>query len=109
DYEKYAHPPGEGTVSETGQQIQRLAEQQKLIISIDRLDYSKGIPQRLKAFANFLERHPEYHGKVTLAMVVVPSRANVSQYKALKQEIDNLVGSLNGQYSGFGWVPVQYF
>lgn len=109
DYDKYAHPEKNGDSSETAQKIKQLAQKQKLIISIDRLDYSKGIPQRLKAFANFLERYPEFHNKVTLAMVVVPSRANVSQYKALKQEIDNLVGKINGQYSGFDWVPIQYF
>ncbi|NRA48357.1 MAG: bifunctional alpha,alpha-trehalose-phosphate synthase (UDP-forming)/trehalose-phosphatase, partial [Phaeodactylibacter sp.] len=109
DYDKYAFPekPDEG--SETAQQIKQLAEEQKLIISIDRLDYSKGIPQRVRAYANFLEKHPEYRGKVTLVMIVVPSRANVSQYQVLKQKIDNLVGRVNGQYGSFGWAPIQYF
>jgi len=108
DYQKYAHPEG---VEETdaSDKIRELAEQQKIVISIDRLDYSKGIPQRLRAFATFLKQHPEYHGKVTLVMIVVPSRANVPQYKALKEELDNLVGKINGEYSTFDWVPIQYY
>jgi trehalose 6-phosphate synthase/phosphatase len=109
DYNKYAHPEPASEESETAQKIIQLAEEQKLIISIDRLDYSKGIPQRVRAYANFLEKHPEYRGKVTLVMIVVPSRANVSQYQALKQKIDNLVGRVNGEYGNFGWVPIQYF
>ncbi|TXB68962.1 bifunctional alpha,alpha-trehalose-phosphate synthase (UDP-forming)/trehalose-phosphatase [Phaeodactylibacter luteus] len=109
DYEKYAHPEGEKQLSEASQKIVALSQQQKLIISIDRLDYSKGIPQRLRAFASFLQGHPEYHGKVSLVMIVVPSRANVPQYKALKHKIDNLVGRINGEFSGFDWAPVQYF
>lgn len=109
DYDKYAHPEPASEESETAKKIKQLAEEQKLIISIDRLDYSKGIPQRVRAYANFLEKHPEYLGKITLVMIVVPSRANVSQYQALKQKIDNLVGRVNGEYGNFGWVPIQYF
>ncbi len=109
DYDKYAHPEKVSEETETALKIRELAEEQKLIISIDRLDYSKGIPQRVKAYANFLKKHPEYLGKITLVMVVVPSRANVSQYQALKQKIDNLVGGINGEYGTFGWVPIQYF
>jgi trehalose 6-phosphate synthase/phosphatase len=108
DYDKYAHPEDvEGT--EASDKIRELAKKQKLVISIDRLDYSKGIPQRLRAFANFLKQHPEYNGKVTLVMIVVPSRANVPQYKALKEELDTLVGKINGTYSTFDWVPIQYY
>jgi trehalose 6-phosphate synthase/phosphatase len=109
DYDKYAHPEPASEDSETAGKIKQLAKEQKLIISIDRLDYSKGIPQRVRAYANFLEKHPEYLGKITLVMIVVPSRANVSQYQALKQKIDNLVGRVNGEYGNFGWMPIQYF
>ena len=110
DYEKYAFPDTDmENESEDILNIKALARTQKLIISIDRLDYSKGIPQRIKAFAHFLKTNPEYIGEVTLVMIVVPSRANVDQYKNLKHEIDYLVGKINGKYSGFGWVPIQYF
>ena len=109
DYDKYAHPEVEPQEGNGPLKIRELAQKQKLVISIDRLDYSKGIPQRLKAFARFLTNHPGYQGKVTLVMIVVPSRANVSQYKALKEEIDNLVGKINGKYASFDWAPVHYF
>jgi len=82
---------------------------QKLILSIDRLDYSKGIPQRLHAFNQLLEDYKELHGKVSLIMIVVPSRDTVQSYKELKEEIDLLVGGINSKYSTLNWKPVQYF
>jgi len=81
----------------------------KLALSVDRLDYSKGILHRLKGFALFLEHHPEYRGEVSLVMVVVPSRDNVNQYADLKAKIDEMIGSLNGLYSSLDWRPVYYF
>jgi trehalose 6-phosphate synthase/phosphatase len=82
---------------------------QKLIISIDRLDYSKGIPERLKALYEFLNRYPEYREKVSLIFVLVPSRDKVPLYKQLKMEIDELVGRINGKFGTMSWTPVYYF
>ncbi|MFP4488742.1 MAG: bifunctional alpha,alpha-trehalose-phosphate synthase (UDP-forming)/trehalose-phosphatase [Bacteroidales bacterium] len=81
----------------------------KIILSVDRLDYSKGIPNRLIAFDHFLSKYPEYHNKVTLVMLAVPSRSNVEQYQMMKDEIDRLVGIINGRYGSINWVPVRYF
>jgi len=81
----------------------------KLALSVDRLDYSKGIIHRLKGFAQFLENNPEYRGEVSLVMVVVPSRDNVDRYADLKTKIDEMIGSLNGLYSTLDWSPVYYF
>ena len=81
----------------------------KLILSIDRLDYTKGIPQRLKAFRYFLEKHPEYREKVSLIMLTVPSRTDVEQYQNLKNEVDILVGNINGEFGTLNWNPVIYF
>jgi trehalose 6-phosphate synthase/phosphatase len=81
----------------------------KLILSIDRLDYSKGIPNRLKAFERFLEKYPEYRSKVTLVMLAVPSRNSVPQYQQLKREVDELVGRINGLYGSVNYSPVWYF
>lgn len=81
----------------------------KLILSVDRLDYSKGILHRLYGFASFLEHHPGYHGQVTLAMVIVPSRDHVGSYAELKTRIDEEIGSINGRYSTMDWTPVCYF
>jgi len=83
--------------------------ERKLILSIDRLDYTKGIPQRLKAFRYFLENHPEYLEKVSLVMVTVPSRTDVEQYQNLKNEVDILVGNINGEFGSLNWNPVIYF
>jgi len=81
----------------------------KLALSVDRLDYSKGILHRLKGFSLFLERHPEYRGEVSLVMVVVPSRDKVDRYADLKTKIDEMIGALNGTYSSLDWSPVYYF
>lgn len=81
----------------------------RLILSVDRLDYSKGILMRLKGFDSLLEHHPEYRGKVSLAMVVVPSRDNVDIYAELKTKIDKMIGHINGAYSTTGWTAVYYF
>lgn len=81
----------------------------KLILSIDRLDYSKGIPNRLIAFSKFLEEYPEFIGKVTLIMLAVPSRGTVEHYINLKKEVDELVGRVNGKFGSVNYTPVWYF
>ena len=81
----------------------------KLILSVDRLDYSKGIIHRLKGFALFLEKHPEYKEKVSMAMIIVPSRDKVDRYADLKTKIDETIGHINGMYSTINWTPVYYF
>jgi trehalose 6-phosphate synthase/phosphatase len=110
DYDKYAYPEKEIDTESMTKQIDRLlSKNRKLIISIDRLDYSKGIPERIKTFEKFIKTNPQYHGKVTLILIVVPSRTHVGQYKDLKSEVDTLVGQIDGQYRTFGWSPIQYF
>jgi len=81
----------------------------KLILSIDRLDYTKGIPARIHAFREFLKNHPEYHEKVSLIMLIVPSREDVEQYQNLHKEINKLIGSLNGEFGSINWTPILYF
>jgi len=81
----------------------------KLILSIDRLDYTKGIVNRLLAFEYFLKENPEFVGKVSLVMLIVPSRSNVEQYQIMKSEVDQQVGRINGELSTISWTPVWYF
>ncbi|ADY53534.1 trehalose 6-phosphatase; trehalose 6-phosphate synthase [Pseudopedobacter saltans DSM 12145] len=81
----------------------------KVILSIDRLDYSKGIIQRIEALEMILDRHPEYINKITLYMIVVPSRDSIPQYKELRDEIDKLVGNINARFRTTSWHPIQYF
>jgi trehalose 6-phosphate synthase/phosphatase len=109
DYQKYAMAAASPKTIDYEIRLRASLGKQKLILSIDRLDYSKGLPQRLQAFELFLNRHPEYHELVSLIMVVVPSRDNVAQYKELKQEVDVLVGRINGTYGKINWTPVHYF
>ena len=80
-----------------------------LLLSIDRLDYTKGIPERLRAFKCFLRRFKEFREKVSLILLVVPSRVDVDQYKQLKSEIEELVGSINGEFGSLNWTPIVYF
>ena len=81
----------------------------KIIVSIDRLDYSKGILQRLQAYELFFQQNPDYVGELLLYMIVVPSRDNVQQYRELRDEIDKFVGSINARYRTIEWQPVVYF
>ena len=81
----------------------------KIILSIDRMDYTKGIPNRIKSFEYFLNKYPEYKGKVRLVMLAVPSRENVPQYQKLKRETDELVGRVNGSLATVNWTPIWYF
>lgn len=109
NYELYHTAAVKPEVREAIERTQRLFGNNKLILSVDRLDYSKGILHRLWGFAAFLEHHSEYHGKVTLAMVIVPSRDHVESYAGLKTKIDEEIGSINGKYSTMNWTPVCYF
>lgn len=109
DYDKYAQSAASPETLDREVRYRTSIGDQKLILSIDRLDYSKGIPQRLKAFDLFLTKHPEYIGRVSLLMVVVPSRDQVGKYVELKEEVDLLVGRINGQFSKIGWTPIHYF
>ncbi|WP_162054881.1 bifunctional alpha,alpha-trehalose-phosphate synthase (UDP-forming)/trehalose-phosphatase [Pontibacter pamirensis] len=109
DYEKYSSTAALEEVQKREQIYRGNLNAEKVILSIDRLDYSKGIAQRLKAFELFLEKYPQFHERVTLLMLVVPSRDAVEKYKELKEEIDELVGRINGRYSRISWNPIQYF
>ncbi|MFZ5480574.1 MAG: bifunctional alpha,alpha-trehalose-phosphate synthase (UDP-forming)/trehalose-phosphatase, partial [Myxococcota bacterium] len=78
-----------------------------LVLGVDRLDYTKGIPQRLLAFERLLERHPRWRGRARYIQVSVPTREGVASYRELRREVDELVGRINGEWSTIGWVPVQ--
>ena len=80
----------------------------RMILGVDRLDYAKGIPERLVAFDHLLDRFPEWRGKVTFVQVSVPSRSEVPEYAELRGRVENLVGRINGRYGEADWVPVRY-
>ncbi|CAH1407753.1 unnamed protein product [Nezara viridula] len=80
----------------------------KLILGVDRLDYTKGIQNRLLGFQRLLEKKPDLIGKVTLLQIAVPSRQDVKEYQDLKEAMDKLVGNINGQFSTPKWSPIRY-
>lgn len=108
DFDRWAAVLNEPDIRrEEGDLKNRLAEV-KVILSVDRLDYSKGILNRLEGFEIFLETSPQYHGRVVLLMVVVPSRIGVYQYDLMKRQIEELVGKINGRFGRIDWTPVVY-
>ncbi|HWO88297.1 MAG TPA: bifunctional alpha,alpha-trehalose-phosphate synthase (UDP-forming)/trehalose-phosphatase [Gemmatimonadales bacterium] len=78
------------------------------IIGVDRLDYTKGITERLLAVERLFELEPSYRGRVQFTQILVPSRERVAEYRALKREIDEVVGRINGRFSDRGWAPIRY-
>lgn len=80
----------------------------KLIIGVDRLDYTKGIPHRLRAFERMLEHHSHLRGKVTYVQISSPSRTRVPEYVQEKEQVERLVGQINGRFSEANWVPIRY-
>ena len=77
-------------------------------MGVDRLDYSKGLPQRLRAFQRLLEIHPENRGSAVFVQVAAPSRESVAAYDDLRRELDTLTGAINGEFGELDWVPVRY-
>ena len=80
----------------------------KIVLSVDRLDFTKGIVERLRAFSRFLEQYPEWRGRVSLVSICVPSRESVPEYQSLKRQVDELIGRINGRFSQPGWTPIWY-
>lgn len=109
NFEKYSQAVEEEKVQIEIKKLKKVFGKEKTILSIDRLDYSKGVPQRLEAFETFLERYEEYRGKVSLQMVLVPSRSEVDSYKHLKEDIDRIVGRINGRFGTLNWTPIHYY
>ncbi|MEO3385887.1 trehalose-6-phosphate synthase [Mesorhizobium sp. CAU 1741] len=78
------------------------------IIGVDRLDYSKGLPERLKAFGKLLSTHPEMEKAVTFLQIAPPTREEVDAYSDIRMELEGLAGSINGQFADFNWTPIRY-
>jgi alpha,alpha-trehalose-phosphate synthase [UDP-forming] len=95
-------------VEEATRSLREKMPDRQLILGIDRLDYTKGIPERLHAFRDVLSRYPEMIGNVSLIQVVIPSREDVPEYKTMKENVERLVSSINGEFTRPGWVPVHY-
>jgi trehalose 6-phosphate synthase/phosphatase len=108
DYEKFSAAAADADIQRERQEVASALAGFKVVLSVDRLDYSKGISHRLEGFETFLESNPEYLGKVVLLMIVVPSRIGVRQYDRMKRQIEELVGKINGRFGRVGWTPIVY-
>ncbi|WP_256009280.1 bifunctional alpha,alpha-trehalose-phosphate synthase (UDP-forming)/trehalose-phosphatase [Desertivirga xinjiangensis] len=109
DNNKFEQLTYEQLVQDNIEKLKKSFQYSKVILSIDRLDYSKGILNRLQTYQMLLQKNPEYIGKVVLYMIIVPSRDTVKQYKELRDEIDKVVGNINAQYRTLNWLPVHYY
>lgn len=108
DFDQFAEKAASKEISRRTAQLSLLHSEQQIILGIDRLDYTKGIPQRLEALREVFVKYPELRGKIALLQVLVPSRESVQEYQLLKEEIERLVGEINGQFTEPGWIPIHY-
>lgn len=108
DYERFNNSSEQKQTALEIQKMKKNTKNYKIIISVDRLDYTKGILERLDAYATFLEDNPEYWEKVIMILVAVPSRTSVTQYQQLKQRIDEMIGYINGKFGKLSWSPISY-
>ncbi|MFC1931557.1 bifunctional alpha,alpha-trehalose-phosphate synthase (UDP-forming)/trehalose-phosphatase [Chloroflexota bacterium] len=107
----YEHYSGIARSPEVAAEVEKFRGKigdQKIIVSVDRLDYSKGILNRLEGFSLFLDKYPEYKEKVVFILVIGPSRIRVEHYAQLKRKIEELVSVVNSKHSTIGWVPIWY-
>jgi trehalose 6-phosphate synthase/phosphatase len=108
DFERFARAAAS---SETEVQVTELRAKcvgQKVIFSVDRLDYTKGLINRLRGYELFLKRNPQWHGKVVFVVSVAPSREGVESYQAMRQELEQTVGRIVGAYGNVQWTPLVY-
>ncbi|MDD2599886.1 MAG: bifunctional alpha,alpha-trehalose-phosphate synthase (UDP-forming)/trehalose-phosphatase [Kiritimatiellae bacterium] len=109
DYERYNQSGEVDAICEGTAKLLAETSGRQVVLSVDRLDYTKGIPERIRAFAHFLELNPNYQGKVNLIVIAAPSRTQVDAYSDLKREVEELVSEVNGRLGQIGWMPVWFF
>ena len=90
------------------QRLSRSLLGRNLIIGVDRLDYSKGITERLRAYEALLQNHPQHRGQVTFVQISAPSREDVPEYLEIRRQVEATSGRINGQFSEFDWMPIRY-
>ena len=108
DYNKFYQAASDPEVLDMCNKIRNNLEDKKIIFSVDRLDYTKGLGHRLDGFAYFLERYPEWREKMVFILNIVPSRGNIPAYLERKKMIEEKIGTINGRFSSISWQPVIY-
>lgn len=108
DYDKFSNAATDETVVAISTKLENAFRDQKIIFSVDRLDYTKGLDYRLKGYETFLKTHPEWHGKVVFILNIVPSRDEIAAYMDRKKSIEEKISATNGRYATLHWQPVIY-
>ncbi len=109
DFRQFEAEAASHEVAESAWHIHENLPERQILLGVDRMDYTKGIPDRLKAFRHLLEKYPEHRNNVTLVQVIVPSRRGIPEYEELKTETEQLVGQINGRFTErSAWVPIHY-
>jgi trehalose 6-phosphate synthase len=108
DHQSFVRGSQEPEVEAEARNLRFVLRNRTIILGVDRLDYTKGLPYKLEAVRLALKRYPELHNKITLIQVVVPSRQEIPRYDELKNEVERLVGDINGEFGMPGWTPIQY-
>ena len=108
DYHKLADTAATEAVQARARQLRTDLADRKIILGVDRLDYTKGLLNRLDAFRHALRRYPEMRGKVNLVQHVVPSRKEIPDYNQLRLDMERLISEINGEFTESGWVPIHY-
>lgn len=103
DCQRFADALDDPEVQAEIQQIETQYKDKTIIIGVDRMDYTKGLPEKLQGFRVFLDQYPEWSKKVVLIQIAIPSREDVKKYQDLEGEVSKLVGQITGQYGK--WVP----
>ncbi|MEP7264067.1 MAG: bifunctional alpha,alpha-trehalose-phosphate synthase (UDP-forming)/trehalose-phosphatase [Bacteroidota bacterium] len=108
DYGKFHQASTSDEVASEISKLKNHTSEKKIILSIDRQDYTKGILNRMKGYEYFLENNPDWRGRVTLIMIVIPSRIGVESYQSIKSQIDELSGHINSKFGSMDWIPIVY-
>lgn len=104
----FAQTALEAPAQTAAQQLSKFLGDRDLVIGVDRMDYSKGLPQRFEGMAELFDKYPEVHGKISFTQIVPPSRSVVEEYALLREKLDALSGRINGDYGDLDWIPIRY-
>jgi trehalose 6-phosphate synthase len=108
DFKEFSRAASSEAIVNVAEGLRNALGKRQIILGLDRLDYTKGIPERLRAYRSALERFGDLRGNVSMVQIVVPSREDIPEYKVLRSEIEGLVGEINGKFAEPGWIPIHY-
>lgn len=108
DTEGFARAAIEAPAAQAANRLSKFLGDRDLVIGVDRMDYSKGLPQRFEGMAELFDRYPELHGKISFTQIAPPSRSVVEEYAHLREKLDELSGRINGDYGDLDWIPIRY-